>query len=85
MGPCLCGDPLCGRCFPGAAEWEAARDELDRVLAEAGWTYYRAMVRYAWQMNWNKNREAVPPAVETLSEEQVRHLSALTRTNQLRR
>lgn len=37
MGPCLCGDPACGRCFPGATdlfcctvcEWEGQRHELE--------------------------------------------------------
>jgi hypothetical protein len=60
---------------------QSARDELTRALAARGWSYYRAMVRYAWQMNWNSRREAMPPAVETLTVEQVRHLVALLEDN----
>ncbi len=33
-GPCLCGDPLCPRCFPGAREHQAAMDVAHDLLEE---------------------------------------------------
>lgn len=64
-------------------ETQTARGELASVLKAAGWSYYRAMLRYAWQLNWDSQREANPPALETLTVHQVRHLTSLLRTNQL--
>jgi hypothetical protein len=63
---------------------ESARAELDRVLALAGWSYYKAAIRYDWQLGWNSRRQPMPPPVEMLSEEQVFHLMTLVRVNQLK-
>jgi hypothetical protein len=35
-GPCMCGDPLCGRCFPGAAKLEAAAEWAMEEFSMAG-------------------------------------------------
>lgn len=35
-GPCLCGDPECGRCFPGGQRRFVAVDLADAVAA---WSY----------------------------------------------
>ncbi len=39
-GPCLCGDPYCGRCFPGndGGDSERAVQELMDAIYEAAWT-----------------------------------------------
>ena len=60
---------------------DAARAALQAALTESGISYYRAMVRYAWQMNWNSRREAMPPPMETLTAEQLFHLTCLIRDN----
>lgn len=35
-GPCLCGDPYCGRCFPGGAQIEAAEEQAMEAFSKAG-------------------------------------------------
>lgn len=35
-GPCLCGDPYCGRCFPGGAALEAAVEKALEAFDKAG-------------------------------------------------
>lgn len=35
-GPCLCGDPACGRCFPGGRQIEAAQEWALGALDKAG-------------------------------------------------
>jgi hypothetical protein len=35
-GPCLCGDPYCGRCFPGQAATLAMEEAWDEHAEEAG-------------------------------------------------
>jgi hypothetical protein len=43
-GPCLCGDPNCGRCFPVDYELTAAQDWVDEVIYRAELSpeeYYR--------------------------------------------
>lgn len=32
LGPCLCGDPLCGRCFPEASALADRANDLGEVL-----------------------------------------------------
>ena len=29
LGPCMCGDPYCGRCYPGRSWRDAVHDEAD--------------------------------------------------------
>ena len=35
-GPCLCGDPACGRCFPGGAAIMDAEDKALEAFSKAG-------------------------------------------------
>lgn len=41
-GPCLCGDPECGRCFPGRRPVFHVQDLADALAA---WAYRRGTVR----------------------------------------
>lgn len=66
---------------PDFAALESARAALVAELDRVGWTYYRAMVRYAWQMNWNSRHEPLPPPMESLTEGQLFHLMTLIRDN----
>lgn len=63
------------------ADIDPALSELNRLLEERGWSYYRAMVKFAWQLNWDSRHEPLPPPVESLNESQLLHLCALLETN----
>jgi hypothetical protein len=63
------------------ADLTAARGELVRVLEERGKHYYWAACRFDWQLGWNAKNTAHPPALDTLTLEQVQHLMCLVRDN----
>lgn len=57
------------------------RAELTRLLAERGCSYYRVAIRYDWQLGWDSRRDANPPDLDSLTLEQLEHLTCLVRDN----
>lgn len=66
-GPCLCGDPYCGRCFPGAAAEAALEGMLEVALGTD-------ILTLADMDNWIREREEE----EARAEEEIDEALAAT-------